>query len=222
MEKSIRVLLVDDQRILLDGLQRIFAGVPDIDVVGTCSLGNLSGEAVRRFRPDCVLMDICMEGRTSGIDNCSKLKKLYPNLPIILMTGMTEVSFLQRGKAAGADSFIYKECSGEEFIDCIRQTMAGKHVYPEQKKTKGEFGYTDVTLTDRELEILRLICCNLTYEEIAQKLGITKRTVSFHVSNMLLKTGHKSIVGLAVEAAEKGYTGMETQLEQGKCGDLRP
>lgn len=218
---KIRLLLVDDQRILLEGLQQIFADVDAIDVVGTCSVGNLTAEAVRRFHPNCVLMDICMEGRTSGIKACAKLKQMYPKLVIVLMTGMTEVSFLQQGQKAGADSFIYKESSSEDFIACIQQTMAGRHIFPQQKKASSEFGYTDVTLTKRELEILRLICSNLSYEEIAQKLGIAKRTVSFHVSNMLLKTGHKSIVGLAVEAAEKGYTGMETQIEQEKEGNLK-
>lgn len=214
--QKIRLLLVDDQRILLEGLQKIFAGVEDIAVIGTCSLGSLVTEAVHRFKPNCVLMDICMEGRTSGIKACAQLKKIYPQLPVVLMTGMSEVAFLQQGREAGANSMIYKESSSADFIDCIRQTMAGKHLFPQQKQKSSEFGYTDVTLTKRELEILRLICSNFSYEEIAQKLGITKRTVSFHVSNMLLKTGHKSIVGLAVEAAEKGYTGMETQLEQGK------
>lgn len=67
------------------------------------------------------------------------------------------------------------------------------------------FGIQGVTLTDRELDILRLVCRNLSYKEIADELHISIRTVSFHVSNMLRKTGHKSLIGLAVEAADKGY-----------------
>ena len=149
-------------------------------------------------------MDICMEGRTSGIQICERLKASFPELRVILMTGMQEIAFLDWARAAGADSFIYKESSGEAFADCIRATMAGAQIYPDALGTSS-FGETGVQLTEREFAILQRVCRNMSYHEIAQELGITKRTVSFHISNMLSKTGHKSIIGLAVEAAEKGY-----------------
>ena len=171
----IKILLVDDQQILLDGIAEIFSVQPDIEVVGTCTLSELAEEACWRLRPDLVLMDICMEGRTSGIQICERLKKRFPRIRVVLMTGMQEIAFLDWAKAAGADSFIYKEASGEDFAACIRETMD---------------------------------------EEIAQALGIKKRTVHFHVGNMLEKTGYKSLIGLAVEAAEKGYAGIEAQAEE--------
>ena len=200
----IKVLLVDDQKILLEGLAKILAPLPDIEVIGTCTLSELAEEACLRLRPDLVLMDICMEGRTSGIQICERLKTSFPDLRVILMTGMQEIAFLDWARAAGADSFIYKESSGEAFADCIRATMAGAQIYPDALGTSS-FGETGVQLTEREFAILQRVCRNMSYHEIAQELGITKRTVSFHISNMLSKTGHKSIIGLAVESAEKGY-----------------
>ena len=86
--------------------------------------------------------------------------------------------------------------------------MAGGHIYPDARGGSS-FGYTDTQLTEREIEILQLVCRNMSYSEIAEELGIKKRTVSFHISNMLVKTGHKSIIGLAVEAAEKGYASIQ-------------
>ena len=201
----IKILLVDDQKILLDGLVRILAPLDDMEVVGSCILSELAEEACARLAPDLVLMDICMEGRTSGIQICAHLKERFPQLRVVLMTGMQEVAFLTRAKDAGADSFIYKEASGEEFAACIRATMEGAHIYPDVC-TDSTFGDTKTPLTKRELAILRCICSNMSYEEIADALGITKRTVNFHVGNMLAKTGYKSVVGLAVEATEKGYT----------------
>ena len=201
----IKILLVDDQKILLDGLVRILAPLDDMEVVGSCILSDLAEEACARLAPDLVLMDICMEGRTSGIQICARLKERFPQLRVVLMTGMQEVAFLTRAKDAGADSFIYKEASGEEFAACIRATMEGAHIYPDVC-TDSTFGGTETPLTKRELAILRCICSNMSYEEIADALGITKRTVNFHVGNMLAKTGYKSVVGLAVEATEKGYT----------------
>lgn len=150
-------------------------------------------------------MDICMEGRTSGIQICERLKATFPSLRIILMTGMQEIAFLDWAKEAGANSFIYKESSGEAFASCIRATMEGAQIYPDICGTPS-FGCTDAQLTSRELEILQRICRNMSYEEIAEDLGIKKRTVSFHISNMLVKTGHKNVIGLAVEATDKGYT----------------
>lgn len=105
---------------------------------------------------------------------------------------------------AGADSFIYKESAARDFIDCLERTLAGEHLFPDVRE-KVTFGACHISLTDRELDILRLVCQNLSYQEIADELQISKRTVSFHISNMLSKTGHKSLIGLAVEAADKGY-----------------
>ena len=201
----IKILLVDDQKILLEGLEQILAPLDDMEVVGSCILSEMAEEACARLAPDLVLMDICMEGRTSGIQICERLKMRFPQLRVVLMTGMQEVAFLTRAKDAGADSFIYKEASGEEFAACIRATMEGAHIYPDVC-TDSTFGGTETPLTKRELAILRCICSNMSYEEIADALGITKRTVNFHVGNMLAKTGYKSVVGLAVEATEKGYT----------------
>lgn len=201
----IKILLVDDQKILLEGLEQILAPLDDMEVVGSCILSEMAEEACARLAPDLVLMDICMEGRTSGIQICERLKMRFPQLRVVLMTGMQEIAFLTRAKDAGADSFIYKEASGEEFAACIRATMEGAHIYPDVC-TDSTFGGTETPLTKRELAILRCICSNMSYEEIADALGITKRTVNFHVGNMLAKTGYKSVVGLAVEATEKGYT----------------
>ena len=202
----IKILLVDDQKILLEGLVKLLAPLDDIKVVGTCILSELAEEACIRLAPDLVLMDICMEGRTSGIQICARLKKQFPNLRVVLMTGMQEVAFLDWAKDAGADSFIYKESSSEAFAACIRATMQGRRIYP-SAAVGCAFGGTDNPLTEREIAILQRICRNMNYDEIAAELGITKRTVNFHIGNMLAKTGYKSIVGLAVEATERGYAG---------------
>lgn len=202
----IKILLVDDQKILLEGLVKILAPLDDIEVIGTCTLSELAAEACDRLGPDLVLMDICMEGRTSGIQICARLKKQFPRLRVVLMTGMQEVAFLEWAKDAGADSFIYKESSGEAFAACIRATMEGRHIYPDVCGCT-TFGDTSALLTEREIAILQRICRNMNYDEIAAELGITKRTVNFHIGNMLAKTGYKSIVGLAVEATERGYAG---------------
>lgn len=216
--EMIEILLVDDQKILLEGLKKIFEPASDITVCATCALAELAEEACRRYRPDLVLMDICMESRTSGIRICRRLKERFPQLRVVMMTGMSELAFIGWAKDAGADSFIYKEASGDAFLACIRRTMVGEHIFP-QIQGRDTFGASEANLTERELEILQLICRSMSREEIAERLDISKRTVGFHIGNMLAKTGYKSIVGLAVEAAEKGLTSMEAQKEREREGN---
>ncbi len=200
----IKILIVDDQKILLDGFVRLFATVEDLTVVGSTTLSELVDVYCHQKAPDLILMDICMENKITGIYMTRILKEKYPQLKILLMTGFPEWSFVEKARAAGADSFIYKDCSAEEFVQCIRDTMAGKHVYP-PVDSSDTFGFSDARLTRREMEILSLACRNLSRKEIADHLSISESTVNFHINNMLCKTGHKSIIGLAVEAANKGY-----------------
>ena len=200
----IRLMIVDDQKILLDGLVKLFEHSDTIQVVKQLSLSEMAEVAADVVQPDIILMDICMEGRTSGIETTRRIKQRRPNQKIVIMTGFPDVHFVEMAKEAGADGFIYKESSAKDFIDHLERTMQGEHIFPNVKE-KTTFGFYHAQLTERELEILKYICKNMSYQEIADVLHITKRTVSFHVSNMLAKTGHKSIVGLAVEAAEKGY-----------------
>lgn len=204
----IRILLVDDQKILLNGLARLLEPYEDLEVVGEVPFSEMVETACARLDPQVVLMDICMEGKTSGIENTRKIRKHFPQIKVIIMTGFQDVHFVELAREAGADSFIYKESAADRFVDCILRTMAGEHLFPDvQERTT--FGFYNATLTQREIQILHLVCQNLSYQEIAERLHLTRRTVSFHISNMLSKTGHKSIVGLAVEAAEKGYAGRE-------------
>ena len=204
----IRILLVDDQKILLNGLASLLEPYEDLEVVGEVPFSEMVEMACARLNPQVVLMDVCMEGKTSGIENTRKIRKHFPQIKVIIMTGFQDVHFVELAREAGADSFIYKESAADQFVDCILRTMAVEHLFPDvQERTT--FGFYNATLTQREIQILHLVCQNLSYQEIAERLHLTRRTVSFHISNMLSKTGHKSIVGLAVEAAEKGYAGRE-------------
>ena len=200
----IRLMIVDDQKILLEGLVKIFEGQSHIEVVSALPFSELVEPVCDQLHPDAILLDICMEGKNSGIILAKRLKECKDPPKIIIMTGFQDISFLEMARSAGADSFIYKESTARKFMDCLEKTMAGEHIFPD---VRGQvtFGIQRVTLTDRELDILRLVCRNLSYKEIADELHISIRTVSFHVSNMLRKTGHKSLIGLAVEAVDKGY-----------------
>lgn len=207
----IDILLVDDQKILLEGLRKIFEPAPDIAVCATCALAELAEEACLRYRPDLVLMDICMESRTSGIRICRRLKERFPAMRRH-DDGHVGARLCRLGEGRWRGQLHLQGGVGRGVPRLHTADDGGRARIPRHPR-RDTFGAAEASLTERELEILQLVCQSLSREEIAARLGIAKRTVNFHIANMLEKTGHRSIVGLAVEAAEKGLTSMETQNE---------
>lgn len=200
----LKILLVDDQKVLLDAFVNALSKEEDFEIVGSLTEARLADIACQRLDADVILLDICTDGGLTGLEAVPRIKDGSPNTKIIIMTGFPEMSFLERAKKAGADSFIYKSNTMEEFVSCIRKTAAGEHVYPDILKNY-TFGESNEVLSERELEILRLFSEGLSRKEIADRLYISASTVNYHISNMLLKTGYKNLMGLALEAANKGY-----------------
>ena len=206
----IKVLIVEDQQILLDTFTSAMRNYDDIRVVAAIADAGASDLACRTWHPDCVLMDICADGDILGIYATERIKKENPAIKVILMTGFPELNFLERGKEAGADSFLYKTSSMEEFVECIRATMAGEHRYPNVSRDTMTFGTAQCALTERELEILRLYSAGLTRREMAKELFVSDSTINFHINKMLAKTGFKTLLQLAIEAANKGYINVKS------------
>jgi DNA-binding NarL/FixJ family response regulator len=200
----IKLLIVDDQKVLLDALTNALSKEKQIKIVGSLTVADVADVACDRFRPDMVLMDICTEGSVSGIIATSRIKEKHPEIKVMLMTGFPEMSFIERAKNAGADSFIYKDSSMDDFVKCIQDTMAGHGTFPKVNGKPG-FGAGECPLTPRELEILRLFCTNHSRKEMATALGISTSTINYHINNMLAKTGYKNLMSLALEATNKGY-----------------
>ena len=169
----IRVMIVDDQRILLEGLLHLFEKTGKIEVVKILQLSEVAEVAAQVLQPDIILMDICMEGRTSGIEVTRRIKKALPRQKIIIMTGFADVHFVEMAREAGADSFIYKESSAADFVDTMERTLKGEHLFPDVKE-RTTFGLHHARLTKRELDILRLVCRNKSFQEIADTLHISR------------------------------------------------
>ncbi len=129
----------------------------------------------------------------------------FPNIKIIVVTSMVEVGFLERAKAAKVDSFWYKDLSPEDLIDVIDRTMAGEHLFPHETPQVKLGLVSSTDLTAKEIQVLRLVCDGLEYSEIAQTLSITERTVKYHVSNILQKTGYANKTRLAIAVTGKKF-----------------
>lgn len=197
----IRLVLIEDQQILLDSLADSLA-MEDIDIVAKSVSAAQVVDLCRLYKPDIVLMDICNEEGHSGIAETIHLKEEMPEIKVILMTAMPDISFVHDAREAGADSFVYKNVSKEELLRSIRDTMQNYNSYPGEELTQKASG---LDLTEREIDIVRLVVRGLSRKEIADSLFLSENTVRNNINRILMKTGFDSIAQLAIYAVSKGF-----------------
>ena len=210
------VLIVEDQRMPRENMEHLVEDSGRYRRVASLSTAEMALAQCARHAVDLVLMDVCTKGSRDGIDVAAEIKARYPETKVIIITSMVEESYLKRAKAAGAESFWYKDVSPESLLEVMDRTMAGESLYPDRTPA-GESLYPDRTpetrlgqvsstqLTPREIEVLRLVCEGLEYEEIAAELGISSRTVKRFVSSLLEKTGYSNRTRLAIAVTKKNF-----------------
>ena len=173
--------------------------------VASLSTAEMALAQCARHSVDLVLMDVCTKGSRDGIDVAAEIKARYPETKVIIITSMVEESYLKRAKAAGAESFWYKDVSPESLLEVMDRTMAGESLYPDRTPETRLGQVSSTQLTPREIEVLRLVCEGLEYEEIAAELGISSRTVKRFVSSLLEKTGYSNRTRLAIAVTKKNF-----------------
>ena len=154
---------------------------------------------------DLILMDVCTAMNANGLDASEKIKKLFPDIKIIIITSQPECSFIDRAHEVGVDSFWYKEPTAENLISTMDRTMAGECIYPTSTPLLKLGDALSVNFTDREIEVLRQLAGGEPDAEIAKNLNITVRTVKSHIQSMREKTGFRNRTELAVRARESGF-----------------
>ncbi len=199
----INVLIVEDSSITRDMIVRKLSENKDFSVFTAIENAANAEIVCMSGSIDLILMDVCTADDESGLKAAMKIKTLYPEIKIILMTSMPEYSFLTRAIEGGIDSFWYKEYGDVDLLEICVRTMSGQRVFPEQRPSI-RIGLSESgTFTDREYEIIRELALGNKYGEIAAHLGITENTVKYHVKNIMSKTGCKNTVALVAEVVEK-------------------
>ena len=199
----INVLIVEDSSITRDMIVRKLSENKDFSVFTAIENAANAEIVCMSGSIDLILMDVCTADDESGLKAAMKIKALYPEIKIILMTSMPEYSFLTRAIEGGIDSFWYKEYGDVDLLEICVRTMSGQRVFPEQRPSI-RIGLSESgTFTDREYEIIRELALGNKYGEIAAHLGITENTVKYHVKNIMSKTGCKNTVALVAEVVEK-------------------
>ena len=197
------VLIVEDHVSMRESLTTALTAAGDFSVVGEVPNADYALDFCKHLHPELVLMDVCTEGGASGLKAVEAIRKTDPEVKIIVMTAFDEITYIPRARAAGANGFVYKSRSLHDFLEVARTVMAGGSSSPEPRTIPMPQG--EAPLTDREMEVLRLMCKHMTNKEIAQELFISENTVKYHKMNMLGKTGFSKAVDLAFYMISNGW-----------------
>lgn len=199
----IRVLCVEDHRIVREGLALIINQEPDMTIVGSCATVDEAIELHRTLRPDITLMDLRLGG-ASGVDAIKAIRKADPNARIIVLTMYEGDEDIFRAHQAGATTYLLKDTLSADLVRVVRQVHAGERpVVPEVQARLAERA-TMPTLTSREIEVLQLISQGLRNKEVGAMLGITEGTVQIHVKNIFAKLGVNDRTGAVQVAVRRG------------------
>jgi DNA-binding NarL/FixJ family response regulator len=209
----LRVLIVDDHALFRSGLASLLTA-NDIDVVGEASSGLEGVTKTRELRPDIVLMDVKM-ANLNGIQATQLIKSEMPQTKIVMVTAFDDDEDLFEAVKSGAAGYILKNIQGEEFVRLLSSTMEGEiavspwvsdKIARELFRQPGrlEASRSVNELTNKEVEVLRLVADGATNKEIALSLNISDNTVKYHLRNIMEKLHVKNRAQMAVYAVTKG------------------
>ncbi len=210
-ETPIKVLLVDDHEMVRIGLAAVLSTEDGMEVVGEASSGAEGIRLAMEYKPDVVLMDLVMEGM-DGIETTSRLLKQHPECKVIVLTSFLDDEKIYPVIEAGAFSYLLKTSRAAEIAQAIRAAARGQSILESQVAAKlmNRFRQTHQEskahedLTEREMEVLRLIAEGKSNQEVADALFIGVKTVKFHVTNLLAKLGVEDRTQAAIYAHKHG------------------
>lgn len=212
MNQSVRVLVVDDHRLVRKGLISLLTIASEIEVVGEAENGEVAVERAAALQPDVVLLDLSMPV-ADGLSAIPALKKLKPPPGILVLTSFSEDERVFAAVRAGALGYVLKDCSPDDLVEAIKTVSRGQpslssdvaqKLVRQVHRSNTPVARPDEPLSDREVGVLKLVAMGLSNNEIAEQLAISERTVGAHISRILDKLGLANRTQAALYAMREG------------------
>ena len=217
-------MIADDQPLFRGALRQMLEGAPDLEVAGEAGDGRSTLEMCRTLKPDLVLMDLRMP-EMDGLEDTRAIKREFPHTTVLILTAFDGTDFLLEAFGAGADGYVLKDLSREQLINAIRRVLGGETPLnqelaaelivglcgkaeqergsPPQSEKRQELPLPEL-LTDRELDVLRLVAQGRHNSEVAQDLGVTTGTIKVHMHHINRKLGIPDRTQAVVRAIDLG------------------
>lgn len=199
------VMIVEDQKMIrsiLEGYNNKAAG---FYLAASIEGAEQAYEICETAEIHLILMDVQTAHRENGLVAVERIKKVYPDIKIVVVTSLVDAGLLEQAKRTGADSLWYKDTDEETLMDVISRTLAGERIFPDRPPVV-EIGTAKSTeFTKAELRVLRCLVKGMPYPRIAEKLNMEVVTVKYHVTNMLQKTNLKNKLQLAVAVSDAKF-----------------
>ncbi len=185
-DSQIRVLCVDDHRIVREGIALIIDRQADMAVVGSAADGEEAVAQFKRHRPDVTLMDLQLPAM-SGLDAIKAIREDDPDARIIVLTMYQGDDDIHRALSAGATTYLLKDMLSDDLIHIVREVHAGRRPIGPDVKARLDARASQPTLTPREVQVMELVSLGKRNKEIAAALGISEETVQVHLKNIFAK-----------------------------------
>ena len=213
-----KILIADDHAVVREGTCQLLAREPDMEVVAKAGNGEEAIRLTGEYRPDVVIMDINMPV-LDGIEATKKIKELYPQVAILILSAYDDDQFVFSLLEGGAAGYLLKSASGREIVNAVRAVSSGESaLYPTiARKVLNRFAApaghrvetTEVQLTARELEVLKIAASGLSNQEIADKLYLSLRTVQAHLGHIFNKLQVGSRTEAVVHCLKQGWVTLD-------------
>ncbi|MEZ5196405.1 MAG: response regulator transcription factor [Bacteroidales bacterium] len=199
----IKLIVVDDHSLIIDGIKSVLSETPEITIIGEALNGKQLLEMLDTKQPDIVLLDIRMP-ELDGLDTLKIIKTKYSDVKTIMLSQFSERGMIKRSIEFGAKGYLLKDCGKSNLIRAIKRVGAGETCFEiyEINKMITENSNIYCHLSNKEMEVLRLVCKEYTSKEIAKKLSISNETVNTHRGRIMKKIGAKNVIGLYKWALE--------------------
>jgi DNA-binding NarL/FixJ family response regulator len=187
---AMRILIVDDHPLFLEGIATVVAHQQDMQLVGRAITGQQAVEEFKRLRPDVTLMDLRLPDM-SGISAVTAIRGEFPDAKVIMLTTFEGDVEIQRALAAGVRAYLLKSAPLEELVEVIRKVHTGRKHLPAQVADNLAQHFSDDSLSDREVEVLRRMAEGDRNRDIGEQLSISEETVKVHIRHIMDKLGAK-------------------------------